>query len=96
MTERKQIKLEEVEWDGLLLDIVMVLNRIFPMEKLLNSVWYQKLSAFVTRYNPCHSDENSWAWKVMCYLFPDCWCCSGIRGFIYGVIFMVIVWGIFV
>lgn len=95
MTNRKQIKLSEVEWDGLLLFVVSLLNRILPMERILNSVVFQKVAATVKKYNPCHSDEESLAWRIMCYLFPDCWCCSGIRGFIYGVLFMLIVWGVF-
>lgn len=97
MAGRKPIKLDEVEWDGLLIGIVMVLNKVLPMEKILNSRWFQWLSDFVRRYNPCHSSEESLAWRIMCFLFPDCWCCSGIRGFIYGVLFMAVVigvWGI--
>lgn len=95
MAERRPIKLEDVEWDGLLLSLVMVANKILPMERILNSHWFQRLSSFVIKYNPCHSSEDSIAWRIMCFLFPDCWCCSGIRGFIYGVVFMLIVWGIF-
>lgn len=95
MTSRKPIKLEEVEWDGFLVDLVMVANKVLPMERILNSRWFQRLSDFVRRHNPCHSDENSFAWRVMCYLFPDCWCCSGIRGFIYGIVFMLFLWGVF-
>lgn len=97
MTQRKQVKLEEVEWDGLLLAIVMLLNKIMPMERILNSSQYQAIAAFVKRHNPCHSSEDSLAWRLMCFLFPDCWCCSGIRGFIYGVIFMfvmIFIWGL--
>lgn len=94
MSERKPVKLEDVEWDGLLLDIVMVLNKVLPMERTINSRWLQWLSDFVKKVNPCHSSEESLAWRIMCYLFPDCWCCSGIRGFIYGVVFMLVTYGL--
>lgn len=82
---RKPMKLEDVEWDGLLYDLVRLLNYVLPMERILNSRWFMRLAGFVNRHNMCHADEDSRAWRVACYLFPGCWCCAGIRGFIYGV-----------
>lgn len=50
-----------------------------------------KVAELLKPTNPCHSSEESLAWRIMCVLFPECWCCSGIRGIIYGVVLTLIV-----
>lgn len=91
MAKRKQIKLEDVEWDGLLMWVVTTANIILPMERILNSRWFQATAKVFNKLNPCHSPEESWMWGLMCFLFPSCWCCAGLRGFFYGVTLMGIV-----
>lgn len=90
----KRIRLDDVEWDGALYGIVKLLNLILPMERILNSRWFNRLSIIVKKYNVCHAKEESRAWRIACYLFPECWCCSGIRGFIYGTVTTIIVYWI--
>lgn len=42
--------------------------------------------------NPCNAPEDSLRWRVACLLFPECWCCAGLRGMIYGVVIMGGIW----
>lgn len=51
-----------------------------------------KLEAFIHQINPCNAPETSLRWRIASTLFPDCWCCAGLRGFIYGVGATVFVW----
>lgn len=45
-----------------------------------------KLEGVVHALNPCNAPEESLRWRIACLLFPECWCCAGVRGIIYGVI----------
>lgn len=48
------------------------------------------------KINPCdesHSEE-SLVWRIMCALFPDCWCCAGVRGVVYGAFLVLVVFGL--
>lgn len=40
----------------------------------------------VVRVNPCEQPEDSFTWRLVCTLFPECWCCAGLRGTVYGII----------
>ncbi|MFZ8064842.1 hypothetical protein [Escherichia coli] len=51
-----------------------------------------KLEAWIHKINPCNASETSLRWRIASTLFPDCWCCAGLRGFIYGVGATVFVW----
>ena len=42
---------------------------------------------FIHKINPCEQSDTSITWRIMSTIFPECWCCAGIRGFVYGVIF---------
>lgn len=44
------------------------------------------IEAVMHRANPCNAPEESLRWRIACLLFPECWCCAGLRGFSYGVI----------
>lgn len=50
--------------------------------------WKGRLLHWVRLVNPCSAyyGDDSLAWKIMSTLFPECWCCAGVRGFLYGVI----------
>lgn len=56
------------------------------MGKLLD-----KIAEKLEPLNFCHASEDSLTWRVLCFLFPECWCCSGIRGTVYGIILAVVV-----
>ncbi|WP_218078319.1 hypothetical protein [Escherichia coli] len=43
------------------------------------------LENLMHKINPCNASETSLRWRIASTLFPDCWCCAGLRGFIYGV-----------
>ncbi len=36
--------------------------------------------------NPCNAPEESLRWRIACTLFPDCFCCAGMRGVVYGIV----------
>lgn len=53
----------------------------------------KKLLSVLRKTNPCdesHS-EDSVVWRTMSKLFPDCWCCAGVRGVGYGISLMLII-----
>lgn len=43
------------------------------------------LENLMHKINPCNAPETSLRWRIASTLFPECWCCAGLRGFIYGV-----------
>ena len=47
-----------------------------------------KVVALLEKYNPCGEgvSEDSIQWRILSTIFPDCWCCAGIRGICYGVV----------
>lgn len=49
------------------------------------------LERLLHKNNPCDAPKDSWRWGLMCTLFPPCFCCAGMRGFLYGIIFMQII-----
>lgn len=51
-----------------------------------------KIRRLLKKINPCDESysEDSFMWKLLCFLFPDCWCCAGVRGVVYGVFISVI------
>lgn len=46
-----------------------------------------RLLHYIRLINPCSAyyGDDSWPWRIMSTLFPECWCCAGVRGFLYGV-----------
>lgn len=50
------------------------------------------LETLMHKINPCDAPEDSYRWRIACLLFPECWCCAGLRGMIYGVAIMGIIW----
>lgn len=52
-----------------------------------------KISDIIKRINPCEASEDSLVWSILSTIFPHyCWCCSAIRGFVYGVGVTGLVW----
>lgn len=49
-----------------------------------------KLKQFIHKINPCEAAEDSFCWRVLSTLFPDCWCCAGLRGIVYGVVLTIL------
>ena len=50
------------------------------------------LETIMHAINPCNAAEDSIRWRVACLLFPECWCCAGLRGIIYGVTGTALLW----
>lgn len=47
----------------------------------------EKILGIFKRINPCNANENSFIWKFLSTVFPhECWCCSAVRGMVYGVV----------
>jgi hypothetical protein len=44
------------------------------------------MKKLLKKINPCDEShtEDSKVWLIMNHLFPECWCCAGIRGVVYG------------
>lgn len=34
---------------------------------------------FIHKINPCEQSDTSITWRIMSTIFPECWCCAGIR-----------------
>lgn len=43
-----------------------------------------KIKGFIKKVNPCEVSDESLTWRILCFIFPDCWCCAGIRGVVIG------------
>lgn len=46
----------------------------------------ERVEGWMHKANPCNAPEDSIRWGIVSTLFPDCFCCAGLRGFCYGVI----------
>lgn len=60
------------------------------MEKLKD--YLIKIMAVI---NPCEAPDDSLRWRTACTLFPDCFCCAGMRGVIYGILLTVFAMWVF-
>lgn len=55
----------------------------------LKSKLPQRFVDFVVYINPCEGedkDDNSIIWRIISTIFPECWCCAGLRGIVYGIV----------
>lgn len=58
----------------------------------------ERLERIMAKVNPCEAfSEDSLGWRIVCTLFPACFCCAGMRGIIYGIMLYAFVreflWG---
>jgi hypothetical protein len=51
-----------------------------------------KLERILHAANPCNAPESSLRWAIASTLFPECWCCAGLRGFLYGLSTAGLLW----
>lgn len=54
----------------------------------------QKIKSWIKKINPCEAAEDSFIWRLMSTLFPDCFCCAGLRGIFIGAGLSLLVYGV--